>query len=136
MKQIKKLRRYEMREGKGGKMDRYFVWDNERKQLKRGQMQKAAALELARRLNPRKRERVDVKRNYPEPTWWEKWKQRIKAWWTALTLRERGKKWRAGRKKKHLYEDGLADRVMESRLLTEMKKIEKLRKNPVQPHKF
>jgi len=43
--------RYVVKEGKGGKLTRFFVWDNEKQTLKRGLLSKENALGLEGMLN-------------------------------------------------------------------------------------
>jgi hypothetical protein len=47
-------RRYSVKEGKGGKYNRFYVWDELEKCMKKGELGKEEALKLEHELNGRK----------------------------------------------------------------------------------
>jgi len=53
-------KRYVVKEAKGGKLRRFFVWDNEENQLKRGQLEKEHAIGLEGMLNGKPHKQKEI----------------------------------------------------------------------------
>ena len=70
--------RYAVRSGKGGKDDRFFVWDNNEKRVLKGKMEKQDAIELEHSLNGRKFLDVDSSQIKFRIPWYEVFMQKIR----------------------------------------------------------